>query len=84
MENKFFTGSIELRKYKDDDKIWYDQMYIAKVITDNGSWFVMYSGYIDNIIGGMVTGGVWYMRNLDRTIRKMLSHGWVVAEIKTE
>ena len=81
MESKF---SIELRKYKDDNKIWYDEMYIAKVITDNGSWFVMYSGYIDNIIGGMVTGGVWYMRNLDRTIRKMLSHGWVVTEIKTE
>jgi hypothetical protein len=81
MESKF---SIELRKYKDDDKIWYDIMHIAKVITNNGAWFVMYSGYVDNIIGGMVSCGVWYMRNLDRTIKKMLSHGWVVAEIKTE
>lgn len=80
MESKF---SIELRKYHDDYKMFYDIMHIAKVITNNGAWFVMYSGYVEGITV-MVTGGVWYMRNLDRTIRKMLSHGWVVAEIKTE
>jgi hypothetical protein len=80
--NEKYIMSIELRKYR--DTFCYDIMNITKCINENGSWFVCWNGFIDCVPGGMLVGDSWYMRNLDRTIKKMLSHGWVVAEIKTE
>ncbi len=80
--NEKHIMTVELRRYY--DVFYYDIIHITKCINENGSWFVAWNGFIDCMLGGMLTGDGWYMKNITRTINKMLSHGWVVAEIKTE